>query len=344
MLGVAIIGCGDMGKKHAAAWAARNEVRIIAVCDLDVSRARSLAAQYGAVEFSNWQTALDHTEVNIISICVPTCHHRNIAVTAASSGRHILCEKAMALTLAEADEMIAAAEVNRVKLAVCHQYRALSRFRKMKRLVDDGRLGSPIYIRFTEMREVQPKLEMHSRSKNGGPVHDMTGHLFDLARYLTGSEAETVSAVGTVFGKNKERLRFISDFGIDTAEIQMRFKGGHCLSIGLNWGLPEHTPGHCQELICGPSGMAFSGDPANPDRFLGDISDTVGVVFKNPEGTAWLECDKDHDGPSACIDELIAAIRHDAQSQFDGRQGRAALRLILASLEAMDSGLTIRLD
>ena len=338
MLGVAIIGCGDMGTKHAVAWNSRSDAKIVAVCDRNADRAKALSTLYDARRYDRWEDAIEQDDVNVVSVCVPACDHRDVSVAAACAARHILCEKAMALTLEQADEMIAAAESNKVQLSICHQYRSLSRFRIMKRLIDEGRLGTPLFIRFAEMREVRPKLAMHRRSLNGGPFHDVTGHLFDLTRYLTGCEAESVTAVGNVFGQGKERLRTVTDFGIDTAEVQVRFHAGHCLSIGLNWGLPENTPGHCHELVHGPMGMIYSEDAAQPDRFLGDVSETVRIVIKDASGTMQLDCDRDSDGPHACIVELVEAIEKGTPSQFSGHEGRAALRLILASLKAVETG------
>jgi len=344
MYGIAIIGCGDMGVQHAAAWNDRSDARIVAVCDSQSNRAEKLAQKYNAVQYAQWQEAVAQKEVNIVSVCVPACHHHDVAVACALAKKHILCEKAMALALSDADGMIAAASDNDVYLSVCHQYRSLSRFQVMKQLILEGRIGNPLYIHFTEMREVRPKLAMHSLGQNGGPLHDMSGHLFDLGRYLTGSEADSVSAVGTVFGKGKQRLKSVTDFGIDTANVQVRFRDGHCLAIDINWGLPEGTPGYCRELIHGPMGMIHSIDAANPNRFLGDISDSTQVVIQDANGVAQIKCEPGTNGPQPCIDELVNAIETDKPSQFSGSQGRAALCLILASLESIKTGRPTRLD
>ena len=338
MFGIAIIGCGDMGTKHAAAWGKRADARIVSVCDLQADRADTLATRHGAQRYARWQDAVTCDGVDIVSICVPACDHRDVAVAAASNSCHVLCEKPMALTLEQADEMIAAAKAHGVHLSVCHQYRSLSRFRVMKRLIDEGRLGEPLFIRFTELREVRPKLAMHSLSKNGGPVHDMSGHLFDLGRYLTGREAEAVNAVGTILARGKERTRSVTDFGIDTIDIQVRFQGGHCLSIGINWGLPEGTPGNSNDLVSGPLGAMFTVDLAHPDRFLGDLSDSVGVALKDAAGTTMIACDIDHEGPEACVEALVGSILGKGASQYSWAEGRAALRLILAAIESAETG------
>ncbi|TPW28367.1 Gfo/Idh/MocA family protein [Pararhizobium mangrovi] len=344
MTRVAIVGCGDMGTKHAAAWSVREGIEIAAVCDLDPDRRRSLSQAYGAAQYEAYADAVRHEGVDVVSVCTPAKFHCEVAIHAASAGRHVLCEKPMALSLEEADRMIAAAEANGVALAICHQYRGASQYVTLKSLADEGVFGSPIYLRFSEMREVRPKLAMHERSLSGGPIHDMAGHLFDLMRFLTQSEAESVVATGTVFGSDKARLASIGAFGTDTAEIQARFAGGHCLSIGISWGLPEGTPGHSSETILGPNGMAFVEDPSTPDRNLGARSDTTRVVVKNAGGTRVIACREGPDGPDICIANLLHSIETGRANPFEGRQGRKALELILASRASMESGRIVRLN
>lgn len=344
MLNVAVIGCGDMGRKHATAWAARPEAAVVAVCDVNVEHSQHLADKLQAQSYCDWRKAISHAPLDIVSICTPAFTHHDIAVAAASLGKHVLCEKSMALNLADAEEMIASADANNVHLQISHQYRGLSRYKIMKQLVDDGTLGSPVFIRFMEMREVRPKLAMHSKSQNGGPVHDMSGHLFDLARFFIDSEPENVTAMGNVFGKGKPRLATIEDFGIDAAEIQVRFAGGHCLIIGINWGLPEGTPSYSHEAIHGPKGVAHTQDKENADLNLGEISATTNVVVKDAHGTTTIKCEADFDGPEICIDQFIARIASDTPSLCNGKAGYDALKLIMATLESIESGRTIFLN
>ena len=343
MLNVAIIGCGDMGSKHAAAWAARDDSNIAAVCDIDAARRDRLAKECGAEAYGDWMQAIVQAGVDVVSICTPACEHRDMAVAAAASGRHVLCEKPMALTLTQADEMIAAADTANVHLHVSHQYRGLSRYRIIRRLIEDDVLGSPLHIRFTEMREVRPKLAMHRRSQSGGPIHDMSGHLFDLARFFTGSEPQSVTATGAIFGKGKQRLATIDDLGIDAADIQVRFAGGHCLSVGINWGLPEGTPSYSSEAVHGPKGVAYTEDRHNSDFNLGEPSATKTVVVKNGQGTRTIACEADYEGPEICIDAIVAAIRDDTSPRLAGGEGYDALRLITAALEAIESGRSVDL-
>ena len=338
-LNVAILGCGDMGAEHAVAWDHQAGANIMAVCDPDVARCQRLAERYGAIGHGNWQDAICQDAIDVVSVCTPVSRHRELCVAAAQAGKHVLCEKPMALSLAEADDMIAAARANGVQLAVCHQYRGFGHFRTLKALIDDGSLGSPLAMRMTDWREVRPKLAMHRRDMNGGPVHDMSGHFFDLARFMTGSEAVRLSAVGGVLGADKPRLTEIDDPGIDSADIQARLEGGHVLSISIHWGLPEGTPEFSHVSVSGPAGYAQTANPLDGE-FPADGNPVLkkAVVLSNGDGVHRI-VDADYPrGPAICIADLVGAIRTGEPGVFDGQAGRRALELVLAALESVESG------
>src|SRR5213078_5084639 len=123
---VAIIGCGDMGVQHAAAWQTRSDCKIVAVCDESAERRDALAKSTGAGAFSKHADAIAHDAVNVISICTPVAFHSEVGIAAARAGKHVLCEKPIALTLEQADAMIRAARENKVLLCISLQYRAFS--------------------------------------------------------------------------------------------------------------------------------------------------------------------------------------------------------------------------
>ena len=154
------IGCGDMGGNHARAWTAHPDVEVVAVSDPDHQRAQKLAQTYNAQVYTDWESLINESTCTIVSVCTPACFHAPISIAAAEAGNHVLCEKPMALTLAEADAMLAAAEAHSV-MAIAHQYRWNPDSRAMTDLVPQ--LGSPLYVRFHDAREVRPKTAMHSK-------------------------------------------------------------------------------------------------------------------------------------------------------------------------------------
>jgi len=326
---VAIIGSGAMGGQHVSAWAARDDAKIVAVCDLLEDRRNALAEKTGATPYERYQDAIANDGVNVVSICTPVCFHSEIAVFAAEHGAHSLSEKPLALTLEQADAAISAAKANGVFLSTSFQYRGFPRIRKYKELFDNGEFGGPIFMRFADVREVRPKIAMHRKSMNGGPIIDMTGHYFDLARYITGEEPVTVYARGHVFGKGKPRLAEVDDFAIDAATIEVGMSGGHVLSAFVNWGMPESCKGFGDEAIVGPAMWAKEIDKKVVAEYGGRTEE-----FELPAGPP---------GSSVRINGIAEAILGKAPLEVAGEDGRIALRCSLAALESIETGSAIAL-
>ncbi|MFZ2655485.1 MAG: Gfo/Idh/MocA family oxidoreductase [Victivallales bacterium] len=328
--GVAIIGCGDMGKIHATAWAERKDSRILAVFDPDKARGEEMAAKYGAKYCADYRSAIEEKGVSVISVCTPVCLHREISCFAAGAKRHILCEKPIALTEKDADAMIKAARENKVKLAVSYQYRGFPHYRRFQELVKNGEFGGTVFYNFVDIREVRPKPAMHSKSMNGGPVIDMAGHWFDLMRFFTGSEPKMVFANGSVFAKGKQRTAGISDLAVDAAEIQVTMENGHVLRAFVDWGMPEGFQTMQEERLVGPSIAAWT---------------EGGKVFvRRAESTTIFDAKPNPCGPAVRIADLLESIETDRKPEVAGEDGRAALRVSLAALKSIETGQVVELQ
>jgi UDP-N-acetylglucosamine 3-dehydrogenase len=329
MFNVCVVGSGDMGSGHANAWKKRSDARVVAVCDVDKARSEKLAAAVGATAYPDLKSVPRDANIQIVSVTTPVCFHSDVACEAARRGCHVLVEKPMALTLEQADAMIRTAKENNVQLSVSFQYRAFSRYVKYRELFRSGEFGGPVFFRTTDVREVRPKLAMHSQSMNGGPLIDMIGHFFDLMRYFTGQEPIQVYAHGHVFGRGKARLSGIKDLAIDAANIQVAFGGGHELSIFVDWGMPEGFPGGIgEEYLVGPN---ISARPVAGGVELRRAGGKTEVWTPGPQP----------EGPAARIDGLIKAIQGEAPLEVSGQDGRVALQLSLAALESIRTGKVI---
>ncbi|MCL5270511.1 MAG: Gfo/Idh/MocA family oxidoreductase [bacterium] len=326
---VAIIGCGDMGRQHAAAWLARGDARIAAVHDPDAKRCQALAGETGARPCVSVEEALEIEGVGVVSVCTPVCHHASIACAAAARGRHVLCEKPIALSLDEADRMIATARENGVQLGISYQYRGFPKHLKYRELFRSGAFGGPLFARFVDVREVRPKLAMHRVSMNGGPLIDMAGHFFDLMAFLTGGEPRRVFARGHVFGRSTARLAGIDDLAIDAAEILVDYDGGHVLSAFVNWGMIEGHPGVVREELIGPKLVA---------RPSG-----TGIEARFADRTVTYDLPRTPPGPTVRIADLVAAIETGRAPEVSGAEGRRALRVSLAALESVATGRAVEL-
>ena len=330
-IGVAIIGCGDMGAKHARAWQRREEARIIAVSSPTPEHRDALARTTGAKAYADAYEAMTAEGVSAVSICTPGGTHADLAVHALSCGRHVLCEKPLALSLADADRMIGAAHKGGALLATSFQYRGVPRVRHFRRMVTNGVFGGPLLWHYRDIRQVRPKLAMHKPDGNGGVVIDMAGHHIDAMRHVTGCEPLRVSATGHVFGRGKPTLAEIDDPAIDAAMMQIEYEQGHVLQMFLNWGMTEGFPEHRAEYLAGPAIAARVGEDHFEKHFQLLYGETV-------------ETFEDDVPNHACrIDDLLDAILGHRSPEVTGRDGRIALAVSLAAIKSLQTRTDVSL-
>lgn len=330
-LNVSVIGCGTMGKQHAAAWQAREDARVVSVFDPVAESRDALAGKVGAKAYDHYQAAIDQDGVNVVSVCTPLCFHREVTCYAAERGRHILCEKPLAGSVEECDAMVEAARRHGVHLCVNHQYRSWPRNQRVRQAFAEGSMGSPLLGRYTFVAEVRPKVAMHRLSMNKGPVMDMVPHVVDLMRFFTGAEPTQVYASGAIFGRGKARLSVVAedDFAVDAAQIQVRYEGGHVLSVGIVWGMPEAFPGVHEERIIGPKGMMQRCGGGSAELVWGkDQAETLDAAWSGPESR---------------ITDLASAITAGMPLEVSGEDGRISARVALAALESIASGQVVNL-
>ena len=215
-LNVAIIGTKFMGKAHSNAWLnaphffdMETKPVLKVACGRNEADLKAFAERWGWQEVeTDWRKVVARDDIDIVDISVPTSLHHDVAIAAAKAGKHIFCEKPFALTVAEAREMLEAAEAAGVVHYLNHNYRRVPAIRLTKRLIDEGRIGRIFHWRGTYLQDwiVDPNfpLTWHLRKETAGagPHADLNSHSVDLARYLVG-EIKSVSAMMTTFIKER---------------------------------------------------------------------------------------------------------------------------------------------
>lgn len=215
-LNVAIIGHNFMGKAHSNAW--RNAGRFFDLpttpvmklaCGRDQESLKHFASGWGWEETtSDWRAAVARPDIDVVDICTPPDLHAEIAIRAAENGKHIFCEKPLALDSTQARAMLEAAKAAGVTHYLNHNYRRVPAVALAKQLIDEGFVGTIYHWRSAYLQDwiVDPSfpLTWHLRKERAGsgPHHDLNSHLIDLARYLVG-EVRTVSATSTTFVKER---------------------------------------------------------------------------------------------------------------------------------------------
>jgi len=179
------------------------------ICGRDEAALKEAAEQFGWESYeTSWKRLIKSKDIDLIDISTPNNTHRDIALAAAREGKHILCEKPLAMNLTEAREMLQAVEEAGVKHMVCFNYRRVPAIALAKRLIGEGKLGRIYHYRATYLQSwiVDPLFPLVWRLKKeeaGSGVHgDLNAHLIDLARYLVG-EFDQVAGMSETFIKER---------------------------------------------------------------------------------------------------------------------------------------------
>lgn len=205
-IGVGIIGAGLIGGKRAAAIQAVGRGRLIAVADTDIARARALAARHGGKLCADWRTLLKDNDIRAVIVAVPYDLTVPITVAALRAGKHVLCEKPLGRTAAEARRVLAAQKRYRRAVKVGFNHRFYEGVLKAKDIFDRGLIGRPLFIRarygYGGRYGMEKEWRMNKRISGGsGELLDQGVHIVDLARWFGGEPDRVYAVAQTKFWK-----------------------------------------------------------------------------------------------------------------------------------------------
>jgi len=219
----AIVGCGRIAQRHAEHIKNTAGCLLIACCDIVDNKANELAEKYGATSHVSIDEMLINTDIDIISICSPNGLHAEHSIKGLRSGKHVLCEKPMALSSSDCGEMIQAAEKANKRLFIIKQNRYNPPVKAVKELISNGKLGQIYNIQlncFWNRNEDYYKNSWKgTKELDGGTLFTQFSHFIDLLFYLNGDIKETKA-----FGENFDHKNII-EFE-DTGVVALKFKNG----------------------------------------------------------------------------------------------------------------------
>lgn len=254
-IGVGLIGTGFMGKTHALAW--RNvkavvgelpDVKLVALCDTPSEQAARFADQFGfARSTSDWRSLVRDPEIDVVSITTPNRLHHAMAIEALAQGKHVWCEKPMALTLTEAEEMDAAALQAGTATMVGYNYIKNPAFTHAQRLIEAQAIGRPVQFRgwVDEDYQADPDLPWSWRATLAeaglGALGDIGSHLTSMALGLMGPISSLVADLQIIhetrpLPDGSGRARVEND---DAASVLLKFASGAQGSMVISrsaWG------------------------------------------------------------------------------------------------------------
>ena len=324
---VSIIGAGFMGSTHAAGYAALGErVRVKTVCARSVERAARVASTVGAEPSVDVEAVLRDPEVQGVDICLPTPLHREFAEQAFAAGKHVFLEKPIALTIDDADAIVAAAERSGRVLMVGLVLRFWPEYVRLQQLVEAGHLGRP---RAVSTQRLSPPADwadwLGDREQSGGTALDLLIHDFDRMNALLGTP-QSVYASEPEPGHVQAIVEYDGATGIAEGSMKM----------------PRSYPFSSNIRVLGSDGVAeygFSATPVEGERNIGASTSARGLRVYPTGGEMRLEEVESTDPWGLEIEYFVACLEQGRfPEQGTGDQARQALAVSLAANESLREG------
>lgn len=324
---VALIGCGGITAAHARGFLAlAEEAQVVATVDVDLAKAEQRRTELGAdAAYTDYRQALERRDVDAVDLCLPHDLHAEVAIAAAQAGKHVLCEKPIACNQDEARRMIAAAEQANVRLMIAYCERYSNQYVAMKRLLDEGAIGTPFLLRIDHNQWVSMP-EGHwvndPAKLGGGTVAGSGTHRLDLLRWF-GGDVLRVAARTRNTGLTPLR-------GEDVAVIALEFANGALGEMVCSWSVrrPMWYEGF---LVYGRDGLMHN----------------IGGVQISRNGGDYEKVEMPYDDAGGFREEIrhfLACIRDGRTPLTDGREGLKALQLVEAVYKAAQQEAWIQVE
>ncbi len=328
---IAVIGTGRMGSVHVANLV-RNipEANLVAICDIRLEVAQQVADELGIQRVvKDYHELLQDNEIEAVLIATSTNTHADIIMDSAKAGKHIFCEKPLALELDRIDEALSAVEKASVKLQVGFNRRFDKSFQKVREIVHSGQIGRPSILRITNRDPELPSKEFLKVS--GGMFLDMTIHDFDMARFQIG-EVDEVYAIGDVMIDPE-----LHSFGdIDTNIVTLKFANG---TIGAIDNSRQAVYGYDQrlEVFC-LNGMAKADNQMENTVTTGNVegfaASRLPFFFIQRYAPCYVEE----------VRQFVECVREDLLTPTTGDDGRKAVVLGYAAWKSFHENRPVKIS
>lgn len=335
----AIIGCGRISYKHVEALVNnKEEAELVAVCDIVKEKAEGRAKEYKDKMnldlkinvYTDYEEMLNKEEIDVVTIATESGYHPKIAIYCMNNKKNVICEKPMALSIKDADNMIAASKSNDVKLCVSHQNRFNKPIQQLRKALDEGRFGKLVNgtARILWNRNMDYYKQAPWRGTwelDGGTLMNQCIHNIDLLQWMMGGEIESVYAECGNFLRDIEA----EDFGA----VLIRFKNK---SIGIIEGSACVYPKNLEETLSvfGEKGtVAIGGLAVNRIEAwrFGDGKDSEDEILKAQAGDPDTVYGFGH---TPLFKDMIDSINNNRTPLVSGEEGKKGMSIILAAYKS----------
>ena len=332
MVKVGLVGAGLMGSTHAAGWA-QTPATLAGFYALNRAQAEAQAALYGCQVYDSLDALLN--DVDIVDVCSPTDYHYEHVMAAANAGKHIICEKPIALTNAHAREMVAACQARGTHFLIAHVVRFFPEYELAKTTVARGDIGDPAVVRLTRCSAVPKWTTVEGATnwfldpaKSGGMMVDLMIHDFDYARWIAGDVVSVYAR--SARGQNPDAA---GDYGIAI----LTHASGAISNVEGGWCYPQGMFRTALE-IAGSAGVIEQpvGSATAVNLYLHQTDDTASVpVPRSPLAESPYVTEIKH---------FYDVIVNGATPRVTAEDGLRALEIALAAVESAKTGRPVKLE
>ena len=340
----ALIGCGRISTNHILA-AKNNHLEIAAVCDILPEAMENVLAKHGLEQdssiarYTDYIKMLDEVKPTLVSIATESGIHGEIALACIDRGIHVIIEKPMAMSMAEADEIIRRSGEKHVKVAACHQNRFNVAVQKTRAALEAGRFGrlshGSVHVRWNRNRGYYTQAPWRGTwAQDGGCLMNQCIHGVDLLRWMLGDEVEEV------YGLTRQQFHDYLE-AEDVGMAVLKFKNG---AIGTIEGTTNVFPKNLEETLYlfGETGTVKIGGTSTNNIDVWDFADETEADAANKnlkEATSNVY----GNGHTGLFADMVQAIEEDRAPYIDAVAGRNALEIILAIYKSQKTGLPVKL-
>lgn len=340
----ALIGCGRISTNHIKA-ALNNNLEIVAVCDILSENMEKVLKQNNIEElqtikrYTDYKTMLKEQQIDLISIATESGSHAAIAIECMEHGIHVIIEKPIAMSIEDANKIIAISEKYGVKACACHQNRFNVAVQKLRKALEQGRFGKlshgSIHVRWNRNRNYYEQAPWRGTWENdGGTLMNQCIHGIDLLRWMFGDEVEEV------YGVTRQQFHDYLE-GEDLGMAVVKFKNGAVATIE---GTVNVYPQNLEETlyVFGEKGTVKIGGKSTNNIDVWDFANETEEDIENKglqEGTSNVY----GNGHTSLFADMMEAIEKDRQPYVDAYAGKRALELVLAIYKSQKEGISVKL-
>lgn len=332
-----LIGFGAWGSHHARAIAATADAELVAIAAKSESTCADARQTFpDAAVFDDYRTLLARDDIEVVDIVLPSYLHHEVAAAALRAGKHVLLEKPMCLTIPACDDLIRLAADNQRLLAIGHELRLSSLWRKVREMIDEGFIGAPQYV-LVELSRNPYRLGAdgwrYDIDRVGNWILEEPIHFFDFARWYLHSSGDPLTVYAAANSRQPDHPELQDNFS-----AIVNFAGGAYAVISQSLSMFEH---HQTVKVAGTQGSLWASWSGAKDRTR---HPTFQLKASDGESVREIPIDKITGEVFELEDQIemmVRAVQHGGPLQATGSDGKWSVAMCLAAQRSVQTGLPV---